>query len=538
MALIFRSIFSADLPSGVADVAAATEAWIEAKVPAFSPGAGSGTQDFPDAEITSAEVGTAGGWPRAVQFGLFEKKPPGALGQEIKTTVSAWQLTEGAPTTVWVDLRRWLEQVEARLWVPDAPRVVRAVLDAAPSLAAHYGLASTVASAEPDDVRGLLDVLTSSVRQHPVTLVTRDSRCGEPWSDVERRAATLQVSVTGISRVVILREGAVSAFSEQALQRLGPGYDVHSGAIRTYLPGLGLGGDSSYRHPFVQGRRIIGKPKDVLRTVVAGPMHRRAAEVSSPREWRDLIRPLLPLERDMGEWVAELEAENEDLNGQIEMLTARIAAIEPRLDEAEQENELYLREVDRLTRQARYLESLQPRGSTPDQRGDDAGIADTMDLPSEAVQRARNELSLVVLPGEVDDATERLDDQAENGTWARKAWQALYALNLYARAKESGAFSGGFREFVDRGEAGIPAGWVAMHESETTRNDPIYRGLRTLPVDQAVDPTGRIFMEAHIKLQQGGSPCPRIHFWDDTSGSTGRVHIGYFGDHLDNASKS
>jgi hypothetical protein len=45
-------------------------------------------------------------------------------------------------------------------------------------------------------------------------------------------------------------------------------------------------------------------------------------------------------------------------------------------------------------------------------------------------------------------------------------------------------------------------------------------------------------MEEHIKIEQGGSPCPRIHFYDDTRGSTGRIHVGWFGDHLDSAAKS
>lgn len=62
--------------------------------------------------------------------------------------------------------------------------------------------------------------------------------------------------------------------------------------------------------------------------------------------------------------------------------------------------------------------------------------------------------------------------------------------------------------------------------------------FRRLLVSTDVDPTRRLLMEAHIKIEQGGTPCPRIHFDDDTRGETGKIHIGWFGDHLDSRAKS
>lgn len=43
-------------------------------------------------------------------------------------------------------------------------------------------------------------------------------------------------------------------------------------------------------------------------------------------------------------------------------------------------------------------------------------------------------------------------------------------------------------------------------------------------------------MPAHIKLEKGGSPSPRIHFHDDTDGATGEIHVGWFGPHRNNKS--
>jgi hypothetical protein len=59
-----------------------------------------------------------------------------------------------------------------------------------------------------------------------------------------------------------------------------------------------------------------------------------------------------------------------------------------------------------------------------------------------------------------------------------------------------------------------------------------------LPISAEAVPEGRVYMEAHIRIEMGGTPCPRIHFYDDTAGTTGKIHIGWFGDHLDSFSKS
>ena len=40
-------------------------------------------------------------------------------------------------------------------------------------------------------------------------------------------------------------------------------------------------------------------------------------------------------------------------------------------------------------------------------------------------------------------------------------------------------------------------------------------------------------MEAHIKLSNSDSLAPRIHFFDDTDGKSGKILVGYFGPHLD-----
>ena len=71
-----------------------------------------------------------------------------------------------------------------------------------------------------------------------------------------------------------------------------------------------------------------------------------------------------------------------------------------------------------------------------------------------------------------------------------------------------------------------------MQEGDATDNDPTRRNARYFPVPEEVIADGEAYMCAHIKITQGGSPAPRIHFLDDTTGQTGNIYVGYFGKHL------
>jgi hypothetical protein len=53
------------------------------------------------------------------------------------------------------------------------------------------------------------------------------------------------------------------------------------------------------------------------------------------------------------------------------------------------------------------------------------------------------------------------------------------------------------------------------------------------PVGKLVQPGGQILMLAHLKIAQGGeNHIPRVYFYDDTKGATGKVHVGFIGPHF------
>ncbi|MFD4906594.1 hypothetical protein [Kitasatospora purpeofusca] len=119
--------------------------------------------------------------------------------------------------------------------------------------------------------------------------------------------------------------------------------------------------------------------------------------------------------------------------------------------------------------------------------------------------------------------------------WARKSWQALRALDSYAAISTTEGFNGNFRAFCERQPSGalvISTHNVAMVESESVNNQ--WLDERLLPVPIEVDPAGKVVMEAHVKIDSKGSTSPRIYFYDDTAGVTGKVIVGLISRHPTN----
>ncbi|MFC4529405.1 hypothetical protein [Sphaerisporangium dianthi] len=160
------------------------------------------------------------------------------------------------------------------------------------------------------------------------------------------------------------------------------------------------------------------------------------------------------------------------------------------------------------------------------------------DSLSEALIEARSRLTHVVI-GDTDSPAARLDVvyPGLRRSWAGKAWDALHALNDFARARSSGEYAGGFYDWCAVGVPGrytVPTGMLVMRESKSVTSRDKFRDPRTFPVPTEVDARGEILMEAHIKLRAVGYPAPRMYFHDDSGGATGKVYVGYLGGHLPN----
>jgi hypothetical protein len=530
MALIWRSIFNVGALDSEARGASLVADWLRWKLkdPGLElPLDGSVLADPSGWEITGRLGRQDATW--VLRARLFERSGD----QELRTTVtfhSQW---------AWIDLERWSTDAFVESWVPIAPGIVRTILHAG-----DCGRGPTALPAKPQllnaqDGGALAEQLLAPDREIPVVLVspTRDELEGDIQPAIAR-AIEVQRRLHGIAPVVILGHGAVTSFSQSMHERLGDGFDVYGGAIRTYLPGLDED-DWPGRHRFVAFSRFRARPFNITADIVAAAIQRGACAQPPPSEWRQSLQKLIEPVDSVGddEFLHEMEAELARVERQRDQERSSRVRAEQALEAERDAAADTETENDDLRRRIAYLETElkkrgTPAGPTPVQ--DDFEPDFCAEIPIETAER----LSHVIFPeSQWDDADDL--DRHMSAAWAKRSWRAMIALETYAQAKLDGDFSGNFRDYCQQGgQHAIPPKMLTLKESETTDNNSRFRQLRTLPIDPAVCGETQIYMPAHVKIVPGGSPAPRIHFYDDTSGSTGKVHIGYFGDHLNNKGKS
>ena len=185
------------------------------------------------------------------------------------------------------------------------------------------------------------------------------------------------------------------------------------------------------------------------------------------------------------------------------------------------------------------IRDLAERAAAAERRAVDALIHASADpkLPGkvrsvqEAVAVAAERLPAVSIPAEVAVAAESLDESGRRRARGRAVLNALTALHLYAI---DGLRGGDFKQWCLRGgNCGVvlSGNAVTMNESAGVQRDKRMLQARWFPVDSLLGPTGRRKMVAHVRLDNGPT-APRLYFWDDTRGATGKVHVGYIGPHL------
>lgn len=241
------------------------------------------------------------------------------------------------------------------------------------------------------------------------------------------------------------------------------------------------------------------------------------------------------------ERVAMLRQELEEVSQDRRELQSRVAELRYDWESEQAEHAMVFQElIDTEARLAYLHQQMHRQGLSQD-------VVDSQDIsalgPADyAGLRAILEASAprpgvdhIVFTGDFD-SLEPLADADPLGTWAGKTWRALRALNDYAELKVNGAFSGGVHQYCSNTPQGC-VGWSATNhaprESDTVANNPAFRQARMLTVPTSVDPSGKVYMEAHFKIATAGSLSPRLHYWDDTA-REGLIYVGYIGPHLPN----
>lgn len=208
-------------------------------------------------------------------------------------------------------------------------------------------------------------------------------------------------------------------------------------------------------------------------------------------------------------------------------------------DRLEAEYELLLYDERQARERIRWLETRLAEHADPVYGVESPREVWEADNLMEVVLRARATLTRIDLPDALDPDVAKLDVTYPRmcRRWAAKTWDALLALDAYATARAEERFTGGFYDWCGHPLPGHPAispNAVSMKESDSVTGRPKFREARTFRVPTALDPSGRLYMPSHIKLQRVGHPAPRMHFLDDAGGATGKIWVGYLGEHLPN----
>ncbi|MBB6118656.1 hypothetical protein [Nocardiopsis algeriensis] len=477
---------------------------------------------------------------------------------------------------VWLDMA-----VEPVPLLPEQPKVdvmppeaARMLLDALPAHDGGHPLPSG-----PRIVRGrddaLVDALVATVRDPGRRLAVLATGAPKDVTVADWRGAMAAAlsRCTGMCAVYVLDAAARGKVAE----RLPPGLDVPAGGVRTFLPGVEDEDDGS-RHPRMNPSTLdTAREGEHIRNWVGAALSRRvrdnalairlpeplqAVDALLSEETEDLLASAPPPSRDTpvapgADPAAEIAAaqEREALELQIRRLREEVTRLGSQVKELSEERQELLAETADLTEElgatreqlnsARY-EARWLRGQARD-----AGLFRLAAAPAPTDPRRRPPQDVPELLEHITDGTGlpylyftidaqevyELSESRKESLWVTRAWEALLALNDYARYQFDHPDRGlGFHSYLRENPDGyrvIPIKRLASQESDHVRNRGKLSEKRVFRVPEEVAPGGRVPMYAHIKLDIEYGICPRLYFYPHLGpGTTNRVYVGYLGRHL------
>jgi hypothetical protein len=431
------------------------------------------------------------------------------------TTTLITTRPEHGPASVWVDRERVSRRSFSTFTVQAPALSTRLITSGIDPRRGPVPLTAAPRALRPDEIADFVSLLRTPDRDLPLVVYA-----ATPEVDPN------EVLAAGVHAARVLAGSAavylLSAVGRGDLaERLGDELTVAPGAVRVYLPGVSPDEPNPSRHRHLEAERVQRDPLAVPHTIIqllAPAIAARRAPAEYP-----VLRPLL-------------EADPEAVDSERAELAARVADLEQQLSVADDRVLELLADLEDAEGRVNLLQAALARstsgGASVDRPAVDAPPPDVDGLAA-AARAAQRYLTGIVLPDDACRDLAELDRRIEAGTWGRAAWRGLLALDAFARDTD---FRPGFWEWcrANRSAFGWPATQkkLAMRESQTVMATETLRAKRLFPVDEAVAPSGRVEMQAHLKIAEGGNhQIPRIYFHDDRHGPTGKVHIGYFGPH-------
>ncbi|WP_420624905.1 hypothetical protein [Candidatus Poriferisodalis sp.] len=458
-------------------------------------------------------------------------------------------LTNGREGWVWVDVQMPTDQPAASS-ASGVHELVCALLDDAEAGGGRPRLGGERIGTRPiaveptrQQVVPLAERLTGSSREVPYVVIAHDYLDGP--GPTMARARTTARQLAGLARVYVLPAQTINPFQVV----MGADLGVQPGEARLYLPGE----HEPHRHRTLAAEMVRSDPTETGRWF--GRLLQSTLVAKEPPELYRRSQQLLGERRELLEPSPDTDAAE-----RVEALETEVEAVWKTLYQTREERSASRAECDELAQQIldmqEELELAQLRAEELQEtlidkehkmvevlvRAGEAGVALDIDASGkkypqvtsvrQALKLARANLLKVEIPPEAEARVVELDNAIEARSWARSVFDGLLALEAYAH---SGVGFGDFREWCKSSKH--PRAWyanskkLAMRESEEVMRRSELSRLRDMPVSLRVRNSGRITMEAHLKLSNG-SLAPRLYFYDDTGSNTGKVHVGYIGPHL------
>ncbi len=508
--------------------------------------------------------------PSGIDEGRTEIAPHAVLDRDSESgrngAHSRWRMRETpiAGSGTWQStlvVRSGLPEDEGRTWVQvdiehqpahegefptraNTPKIVRLLLDSLEARDGQADVAAVPAFIEADDVDDLIEELCDTSRRLPVVIATVPyGKNPDGWS--HSVVEPLFRNLHGLAVLYVLTPEAQTKFNA-ALEY----HPVFGGGVRTYVPGLDPAWKpDAQRHPVMSRRTVEGNVHRAASILAALPQrissrHTLPAALLSVPRHRARPRP-----NPDGTDIVQLRADN--------------AALTALLDEAERAEAIRVDEINDL-----YAELTKAERGSDELRGENEELYDKVQESQRLISYLRERLHsvgefaaayvpsdapVITYPTSFADLLERLRelpyisftgnrktaqtlDSQSVDNWLNVAWDGLLALNHFAEASANGRAGGDFLSWCKSAESSafpFPTAKVAMRESDTVAKNGKLRGERMLPIPVTVDPSGRAFMQAHLKVGGGNTIAPRIHFYEDGPRS-GKVYVGYLGPHLRN----
>ncbi|MCX4746431.1 hypothetical protein OG455_12995 [Kitasatospora sp. NBC_01287] len=422
--------------------------------------------------------------------------------------------------------------------VPELVHRLLPLIDALDGTAEVRPLPRIITAAEVDTV---IDELCDPARRLPVLIASVPADL-DPRAWAAEPLAPLLHKVAGLAVSYVLDPGARVVFNT-ALEF----HTVYGGAVRTYLPEVDPASRrDAQRHLVLPRHRIEGEPRRAAALLAREP--RRLADLAPlPEPLARVpvlrVRPAEPpgsgacagTGAGLAELVGELTQAQQVGADELQRIRHRLHRSHRRERHLRAENELQGTALRRVSAQLRALNSRlclpgesSPGPAAPLDRapGDPGSFTELLDRIGE--------FPLLSFTGD-EKETLALDAHTIGGNWVRLTWDGLTALQEYATVAVHGAAGGDFKQWCEHAPVGgshFPPRKAVRNESRTVCSHSKMRRERMFAVPASVDPSGRAFMGAHLRIG-GGRTAPRLHYLDDCSGS-GRIYVGYIGMHLTN----